>query len=187
VRELIGLIFLIVICSVFSFSFEFAFGCTCDSESLDVYFARSDYVFLGTVEKIELTNTTYNDVFIKIDRFWKGIETENVVVQTLFSTDACGYSFSQNQTYLVFARESTSGPVTSSCSGTNTIENLEPGWRFLMDNDLLFLQNTWIEQIFFRFWALWVPIITVVGFLIYFKKRKRTKDPKFIKNQKDYE
>ena len=171
----ISIIFLIIFVIGFSFNFETAFGCSCSGYNLESALNGSDYVFLGTVEKIESDTGVNLKVGISPIKFWKGIESEKITVFTGRDEGVCGFPFAKNQTYLVFAHENEDGIISSGlCSLTqNEVDASEE--IFLLDNNLAFLSTLWVWLMVPVYWAmsiggffLFTVLLVGIGLSIYF-------------------
>ena len=68
---------------------------------------KSTAVFVGKVLKVEQYRDYQGVKFLKatcrVDRFWKGITANTIVVITPASSSACGFMFAKGQRYLVYA------------------------------------------------------------------------------------
>lgn len=110
-----------------------AFACSCvfpgtPREELE----RFDAVFLGKVLDIDSLRYGYNVEF-EVEKSWKGISEEKVVIGTGEGGGDCGYSFEKNEVYVVYAYHDAyddyvyddyddSGLKTGICSRTAKLE-----------------------------------------------------------------
>jgi len=102
-----------------------ALACSCMMpESVQQSVDDSSAVFLGTVEKISKTNQWETSVTINVQEEWKGDVSvgADVTVVTANDSAACGYQFTEDAEYLVYAhRNETTGKLgVSLCSSTKT-------------------------------------------------------------------
>jgi len=93
---------------------------------------RTDAVFIGSV--LSVTDRTWPlptrpsmivrtlKVVLIVDRAWKGVLTDSVVIWTGTGPGDCGYPFQVNERYLVFAAAADSGAFsTSICTLTQPL------------------------------------------------------------------
>ncbi|WP_164744321.1 hypothetical protein [Paenibacillus xylaniclasticus] len=106
---------------------ERAYACSCAvasdiEEALDNHAA----VFAGKVTKLDKGSSVQRiqssadkvEVVFLVDKVWKGELSEETNVSTVRSEASCGYTFSDNISYLVFAYEDKEGNLhTGLCSG----------------------------------------------------------------------
>ena len=110
-----------------------AAACTCvesppPAEALE----QADLVFTGTVTKVETIDTgrggrTFPQVAVRfdVDDVYKGRSGAKTVIETAESSAACGYTFEEGVTYLVYAfdpSEASGAPTTSLCTRTAPID-----------------------------------------------------------------
>jgi hypothetical protein len=120
----------------------FASACTCaQPASVEEGLSRADSVFLGLVERFELSE--YGRVAtLRVRRVWKGREAPRIEIITGRGDADCGFHFIAGIDYLVFAKEDPSGALhTTICTRTKTasgeavedLKSLGPGtpldWR----------------------------------------------------------
>jgi len=87
---------------------------------------RSDAVFSGRVLEVidrnqnGLTQSSADpmEVIIEVDQIWKGIDESQVVVVTERDSASCGFNFSVNQEYLIYAAKDDDQLRASLCSRT---------------------------------------------------------------------
>jgi hypothetical protein len=159
---------------VFSYNLEIAFGCSCGYGDLGQSFEYSDSVFLGTIEEITLSESGRNEVEVKPIRFWKGNQSENIIVQTARDEGRCGFPFVQNQTYLIFATKQENDVLSTGLCAFTQNEKQASEEIFLMNSNLIFLWTGWLwlmlfvggaVQLGFQFL---IPMLVIVGLTIYF-------------------
>jgi hypothetical protein len=89
----------------------------------------ADAVFSGEVTQMDERGDDdvdrYYDVHFAVDRVWKGVSSETVVVETHVSTATCGYPFEAGETYLVYAHDEGDTLVTYLYDRTTLWENAE--------------------------------------------------------------
>lgn len=75
-------------------------------------------VFTGRVVQLTEKPNFMHEVVFKVDRQWKGITSEKVIVLTAANGGACGYTFQLGQSYLVFchAEEKSKSLHTDICT-----------------------------------------------------------------------
>jgi hypothetical protein len=92
-------------------------------------------VFTGTVTKIEKNEETKFGgltVRLRVSKIWKGEVGEEVKVHTAASGAACGYSFAEGETYLVYASRDEADPLrVSLCSRTALEKSADEDLKFL--------------------------------------------------------
>ena len=103
-----------------------AMACQCRSSRGDL--ARSDAVFLGTVEEMAIEDPTADVAddrqvaMFHVQRAWKGITISPQIVAS--SIPDCGVSFIPGRAYLVFARGDATGRLlTGQCDGTKRVQD----------------------------------------------------------------
>jgi hypothetical protein len=107
-------------------------ACTCEldlfqaSETTKVRRARGEAsaVFSGrVVELIRPADAHFFRVRFHVDRVWKGSVAAEAIVETGLGSGDCGYSFSKDETYLVYAYSGESGgPLgTNICQRTRLL------------------------------------------------------------------
>lgn len=106
------------------------YACSCvEPGSVKEELGRSSAVFSGKV--IEIVDENENNlvqssadpiaVVFEVEESWKGIHQTEVIVYTERSSASCGYEFSLNNEYLVYARENDGKFKVSICSRTTTL------------------------------------------------------------------
>lgn len=83
-------------------------------------FADSDGVFEGRVQEVTPDGATVR-VTLEVVQHWKGVESERAVVET--SAAGCGVPFTEETSWLVYARRRAEGWTTDLCTGTRRIED----------------------------------------------------------------
>ena len=119
-----GLFAFILMTTVFYPQEAYACSCMADEFFEDSY-ANADAVFVGTVTSFEneLGNgAETRDVRFDVTKVFKGSADAQQTLETPNNSAACGYEFTEDESYLVFANrwgEETVGPLTVSlCSRT---------------------------------------------------------------------
>jgi len=115
-------------------------ACSCAmGNTPDQEFKKSDAVFQGKVIKKE---TQRNSLFIRssddpvqvtfsVQKVWKGIETKEIIIQTELSEASCGYSFHNNQEYIVYATKRDGKLHVQLCSRTNQLSKATEDAQYL--------------------------------------------------------
>ncbi|WIV21123.1 hypothetical protein QPK24_10830 [Paenibacillus polygoni] len=126
------LIISLVLIQLMTFLSSKAYACSCafleTKEKLELYSA----VFEGTVIEIGETKSLspysqVRDYTFEVERGWKGVKDKKVIVTSLDGgSNSCGYQFSKDQTYLVYASlDKDDTLITSLCS--NNLLSSEAG------------------------------------------------------------
>jgi hypothetical protein len=105
----------------------------------------SGAVFTGTVVAMRDTTVPMLDrpwrqraVTLRVDRAWKGVESETVIVLTRWGGGDCGFPFEPGESYLVYAHGSPGEAlVAGTCGRTAELSRAaadvralgEPAWR----------------------------------------------------------
>lgn len=111
-------------------------GCTCLlSESATEGLKQADAVFAGKVTKIrkhkppkgEPASHAYDmidvEAVFEATTAWKGIKEKKISVFTASQSATCGYSFREDESYLVYANRDQAGRlITSICSRTQKLK-----------------------------------------------------------------
>lgn len=91
-------------------------------------------VFVGTVENIEIIKTKeegwfnyseLKEVTLTVEKNYKGIASDKILVTTRMDSAACGYPFKEKVKYAVFAHPNEKGLHVGSCSPTIHVEKRE--------------------------------------------------------------
>ncbi len=85
------------------------------------HFEAANAVFEGRVTRIQQGEPL--EVTLMVVRTWKGADSEEVVVQTPSNSAACGVSFEQDHSYLVYATTEGEELFASLCGGTARVED----------------------------------------------------------------
>jgi hypothetical protein len=106
-------------------------ACSCRGYDIEDAFDHYPIVFAGTVEKIDVVRTKmegwfnyseHNAVTLVVEKDYKGVFAEIVLVTTSIEPSACGFPFKQGVKYVVFAYASEMGLSVGSCSPTIHME-----------------------------------------------------------------
>lgn len=102
--------------------------CMCARNDVRTEFASSDAVFTGRVLAISdpAVGSSYGwyprRVTLRVDRAWKGVESDTVVVRTGMGDADCGFRFRRGASYLVFAGTEDDGSLsTGLCDRTTRL------------------------------------------------------------------
>ncbi|MDH4282395.1 MAG: MYXO-CTERM sorting domain-containing protein, partial [Myxococcales bacterium] len=110
-------------------------ACSCLKLSPSEGLAASQAVFTGEVIAIEPNETTKFGglaITLRVKQVWKGALQQQVEVHTAGSSAACGYSFVQGTTYLVYAVRDDADPMrVSLCSRTARVDDAQEDLDFL--------------------------------------------------------
>jgi MYXO-CTERM domain-containing protein len=97
--------------------------------------SSSHAVFTGEVIDIQPNEATRFgglEVTFRVRQLWKGDPNPEIKVHTAGSSAACGYTFLEGETYLVYAVRDNADPMrVSLCSRTTPIESAKEDLRFL--------------------------------------------------------
>lgn len=166
-------------------------ACSCaENGPPDESLRWSAAVFSGEVVKIVDTNrfkwirssADLVEFHFKVDQVWKGPVNSEVVVYSAQSSASCGYEFSLNDVYLVYAGENDGKLTASLCSRTTHMANAQEDLMVLgvgmdpVDNNQnsqpsLATSNRYI------YWTLFslLGLIILLVLLIIYRKKIRTK------------
>lgn len=108
------------------------FACDCARpDNVNEQLDRSTAVFSGEV--IEIVDKNKNNsiqssadpiaVLFKVDESWKGIDQSQVIIYTARDGASCGYEFSLNNKYLVYAQETDGDLIVNICSRTTLLSS----------------------------------------------------------------
>ncbi len=104
-----------------------AVACTCATpETIRAALQQSSAVFLGKVteisrplfDRIGITSSGLYQVKFEVTKSWKGTGSDEFVVKTRLSGEACGYPFNVEEDYLVYVAETIGDIETGICTGT---------------------------------------------------------------------
>lgn len=124
------MILVITFISLLNYSPTTSYACSCvEPNSVKDEVERSSVVFSGEAIEIADKNKrkslqSSNDpigVLFEVDESWKGVNQTQVVVYTERSEASCGYEFSLNNEYLVYAQEIDGTIKASYCSKTSLL------------------------------------------------------------------
>lgn len=125
-----SLIFFLILFVFLMFGSNTILACSClPAKSAAQELKQSTAVFSGKVVKIKRHKQADNifasvEVVFSIQKVWKGVKKKTVSVFTSSNSAACGYSFRENQTYLVYANGNDEGKLsTSICSRTKRLKD----------------------------------------------------------------
>ena len=101
-------------------------ACSCMQASVPEAYEAAVAVFEGHVLELQTVEPSpsapgYRSVRMQVVRAWKGVESEEVVITTPLDSAGCGYDFSVDQSYLVYAAAQGGGLQVSLCSRTSPI------------------------------------------------------------------
>ncbi|WP_279587129.1 hypothetical protein [Paenisporosarcina antarctica] len=128
------MILVIFFISLLNYSPTTSYACSCvEANSVKDELDRSSAVFSGEVIEIVDKNKSAslqssNDpisVLFDVDESWKGVNQTQIVVYTERSEASCGYEFSLNNEYLVYAQEIDGTIKASYCSKTSLLSLAE--------------------------------------------------------------
>lgn len=110
------------------FAYNLVSACSCltpTDESKDEALKNASFIFRGKVVSANESDEgkPFNNTKIRFDvsRAWKGVEKNEIVINTPLESAACGYSFKMNETYLVYAHGNPA--ATTSCTMMQVDEN----------------------------------------------------------------
>lgn len=121
-------IVVLTICSLALGVFAFkAHACSCGEPKPPTEAAlAADAVFLGKVTKIDVGSSTLKAEFA-VERVWKGSIGKIVSVSTASAGAACGASFEQDKTYVIYGYYDSEGILTTQyCTRTHALEPNDP-------------------------------------------------------------
>ena len=114
-------------------------ACSCISDvSVEEAFQQSDVIFIGKVIKIDkplltISSSDPMDIQFTLSKSYKGDLEEIIQVQTALDSSSCGFPFSENTDYLVYANLVNGKYQTGLCSRNTDLENAQ--------EDLIVLDN----------------------------------------------
>lgn len=129
-KILCAIVSLVTFIFLMNFSPNTGYACSCaEPGSASEELERSSAVFSGEVIRFLDKNTNYLmqssadpiAVLFEVEETWKGVTQSQVIVYTVRDETSCGYQFSLNTKYLVYANESDGLLKTSYCSKTTPL------------------------------------------------------------------
>lgn len=116
------LVAILIVASVTVARSQSSLACSCATATSDGAYENADHVFRGRVVEIEVRENDPTGAMrarLDIDTVWKGEVVSEALLQG-GAGSACLVSWQEEETYIVFARASTSGALnTSGCNGTS--------------------------------------------------------------------
>lgn len=95
----------------------------------------TDVIFAGSVEDVRADGEMGLKIYMNVSDSWKGLKTSEKAELTLKTNNnsaACGYTFEEDEEYLVYASRSESGGLNVSlCSATKLVKNAEEDLKLL--------------------------------------------------------
>ena len=114
------------------------FACECKrNNSVEQEFSDSKSVFVAMVIEIKDSKP---DAFVtlRVEKMWKGVKTETIVVLTDNRGKGCGYIFNKGERYLVYAFEDRDGALrTDVCTRTADVNSAAGDLKELSGKDEL--------------------------------------------------
>ncbi|MBD8025154.1 hypothetical protein H9636_00655 [Ureibacillus sp. Re31] len=126
------LCFLLMISFLFNLSLTSSYACSCvQPESAQKELSARDFVFSGKVKKIidQNENSIIKSsadllkIHFEVNETWKGIDETEVIVFTERDSASCGFSFTTNEDYLVYANKEEGKKKVNICSRTSPLVN----------------------------------------------------------------
>ncbi len=99
-------------------------ACSCSTPTREQAFESAAAVFEGRVTEVTRSKEGPDGgapelmVTLQVVRAWKGVDGERMTVLTAGDEAACGYSFQQGESYLVYAHQAKPRPRVSLCGRT---------------------------------------------------------------------
>ena len=103
-----------------------AHACSCMQQSVAEGVQGADAVFEAQVRSVALDGPSpmaLRRAMLEVRRVWKGEVQPSIEIGTASNSAACGFSFSEGDSYLVYARQTDRGLRTGLCSRTKLITN----------------------------------------------------------------
>ncbi|MFH1649809.1 MAG: hypothetical protein ABIA93_04630 [Candidatus Woesearchaeota archaeon] len=100
-----------------------ALACTCASQNFEQEYNASDLIFTGKALRFMSTDAQTHEYTFEVSAKWKGELGDQIKVRSKRASAACGYTFQNNQYYVVFAKEGPDGYVTTTCSSTGLLKD----------------------------------------------------------------
>ncbi|WP_042349736.1 hypothetical protein [Bacillus massiliigorillae] len=129
-----GVLFLILFISCLSFPFNKSYACDCVVPlSVQEELERNTAVFSGKVVEIvdknknKIIKSTADPIAVvfEVKEWWKGGKQTQVLVNTVRHSSSCGYKFTVDDQYLVYAREIDGELNVSICSRTQSLSTAQ--------------------------------------------------------------
>ena len=127
-------LFMITLTFLLNYSPITSHACSCfETGTVSEELARSAAVFSGEVvdmldkNKGNLTQSSGDPIAVlfEVEESWKGINQTQVIVYTARDSTSCGYEFSLNNKYLVYAHESNGELKADICTRTTLLSSAE--------------------------------------------------------------
>lgn len=129
-KLLVALAFMVLLCSL-AINPSTSFACSCmQPPPPEEELKRKTAVFSGKV--IEIDDTKSNSflqssadpirVVFEVNRTWKGVNQTQAIVYTARDSASCGFNFTLNEEYIVYAYGEDSSLRTGICDRTNSID-----------------------------------------------------------------
>ena len=144
-------------------------ACSCaqpspPKESLE----QSCAVFAGRVVDIDVPSGIVNSsadpvkVTFEVSKIWKGPDYKTLVLTTARDEASCGYSFKQNEEYIIYAYGEENKLSTDICSRTRLLTNAQEDLQELGEGNLPSNSGSNYTPQIYNF----ILIISIVGFAI---------------------
>lgn len=104
---------------------ERAHACSCMAIDPATAFRQADAVLEGRVSQVEPVGQRALRVTLEVVQSWKGVDAEEVVVETASNSAACGVSFAVATSWLVYATRDGDVLRAGLCSRTARIEDAQ--------------------------------------------------------------
>ncbi|MFZ3579608.1 hypothetical protein [Virgibacillus sp. DJP39] len=161
-----------------------SFACSCaEPGTVTEEVNRNGAVFSGRVikqsEDVGLFRSSADPVSVlfNVDNSWKGVNQTQVIVETESSSASCGYEFTANEKYLVYASDRNGELHASLCSRTIALTDAESDLEVLgmgtEPSEVVHLENS-LKDSSVGTIILWVVIGIVVAGGVILVKRFRT-------------
>lgn len=181
------ILMVLVITTIFTYLPSKSFACSCAKPGNAIEELNRDgtSVFSGRVikkvdqSKLDMIQSSADpiSVLFQVDKTWKGVDQSQVIVKTARSSASCGYEFTLNEKYLVYASDRNGELKVNICSRTQAIEDAqddlellgvgkEPTEKVHLEDQMAGMNMTLIV-----IWAL-IGIVTVVGVILMIRRIK---------------
>ncbi|MGV3465034.1 MAG: hypothetical protein ACO1OT_07060 [Heyndrickxia sp.] len=136
----LSLMMVVLMISIYVWIPKQTFACSCAmGNTPDQEYKKSEAVFQGKVIKKETKRTSLFtrssddpvQVTFSVQKVWKGIDTRKIIIQTALSEASCGYSFHNNQEYIVYATKRNGKLQVQLCSRTNQLSKAAEDVQYL--------------------------------------------------------